>query len=111
MKRLRIGNDISITWNVTKNGESVDLSDKKVYLYFTNPKGREEVNDISISGSTISCTLPGLDQSILGIYTLTADIRDDEGNRIMIKDKCGIFELVGRSCEESTEETDYTIEL
>ena len=113
MKRLRIGNDISVTWNVKKNGQPVDLSGKTVLLYMTHAKGREEIKAYSVSGSTLSFTIEGLAQKVLGRYTLTIDVRTgDEGKtRYMIQDKCGAFELVGRSCVEEPEETEYTINL
>ena len=113
MKRLRIGNDISVTWNVKKNGQPVDLSGKTVLLYMTHAKGREEIKAYSVSGSTLSFTIEGLEQKVLGRYTLTIDVRTgDEGKaRYMIQDKCGAFELVGRSCVEEPEETEYTIAL
>lgn len=113
MKRLRIGNDISVTWNVKKNGQPADLSGKSVLLYMTHAKGREEIKNYRVSGSTISFTIEGLKQKVLGRYTLTIDIRtgSNDGARFMIQDKCGAFELVGRSCVEEPEETDYTISL
>lgn len=112
MKRFRIGNDIDITWDVKKNGEAVDLSGKSVSLYMTHPKGRESLfeNRTDLSGSTVTFTLEGLRQVVLGRYTLTIDIRKD-GKRVLIQDKCGPFALVGRSCAEEPEETDYSITL
>lgn len=114
MKRFRIGNDIYITWGVMKNGEEVDLSGKSVSLYMTHAKGRELLIDkaTDLTGHTISYTLEGLKQTVLGRYTLTIDIRDLEGkSRYLIQDKCGAFELVGRSCVEEPEETDYSVDL
>ena len=113
MKRLRIGNDISVTWNVKKNGTAVELFGKFVRLYMTHAKGREEIEKYTVSGSTVSFTIEGLKQKVLGRYTLTIDIRtgSNDGARFMIQDKCGAFELVGRSCVEEPEETDYTIIL
>ena len=113
MKRFRIGNDISITWDVKRNGESVDLSGKEVYLYMTHAKGRETLIDKAndLTGSKVTYLFEGLKQRVLGRYTLTIDIRNANGSRYLIQDKCGAFELVGRSCVEEPEETDYSVEL
>lgn len=112
MKRLRIGNDIQVTWDVKKNGSAVNLTDKHVLLYMTHAKGREQITNYTVSGSKVSFTIEGLAHKVLGRYTLTIDIRTKkDGPRYMIQDKCGAFELVGRSCVEEPEETDYTITL
>lgn len=114
MKRFRIGNDITIEWNVKKNGEAVDLSGKVVSLYMTHPRGRDMLLDnvTNLSGNKITYTLEGVKQTVLGRYTLTVDIRNADGrSRFLIQDKCGAFELVGRSCVEEPEETDYKVIL
>lgn len=113
MKRFRIGNDIHITWNVKKNGEAVNLSGNTVTLIMTHQKGREELisNANNLSGNVVTYTLEGLKQKVLGRYTLTIDIRNADGRRLLIQDKCGAFELVGRSCVEEPEETDYSVIL
>lgn len=114
MRRFRIGNDITIQWDVKKNGQEVDLSDKSVSLYMSHPRGRERLLDniSNLSGSRVTYTLEGLKQSVLGAYTLTIDIRyTNGGSRFLIQDKCNAFKLVGRSCAEEPEETDYNVIL
>lgn len=111
MKRFRIGNDIRVIWDVLKNGNAVNLSGKTISLFMTHPRGREEIKSYSLAGTNrIEFTLEGLSQTVLGKYTLTIDIREN-GRRVLIQDKCGAFELVGRSCVENAEETNYTVEL
>lgn len=113
MKRFRIGNDITITWDVRKSGKEVNLDDKVVNLYMTNAKGRMTLTGFSVSGNILSYTFLGLEQKVLGKYTITIDVRNEDESRVMIQDKCSIFELVGRSCAEceDSEETIYNIEL
>ena len=77
----------------------------------THAKGREEISLFSVNGSTISFVIDGLQQKVLGRYTLTIDARYQDNGRYLIQDKCGAFELVGRSCVEEPEETDYIINL
>lgn len=111
MKRFRIGNDIYITWPVKKGGADATLAGKDVKLYMTHPKGREEVKGFSLSGNTLTYTFPGLSQKVLGRYTLTIDVRETSGSRYMIQDKCGAFELVGRSCAECEDPDDTIYEI
>lgn len=108
MKRFRIGNDITINWET-----DTSLEDMVVKFYMTHPKGREEITEFTIDGSTLSYTFPGLKQKTLGRYTFTMDVRRGDDSRLFIKDKCGVFELVGRSCVESDDagEINYTIDL
>lgn len=110
MKRFRIGNDISITWNVKKNGIPAELAGKEIVVYVTHPQGREKVSGYSVNGNTITFTYDGLKQTVLGRHTFTVDIRFASGARYLIQDKSA-FVLVGRSCEEDSEETDYSITL
>ena len=111
MKRFRIGNDITIRWDVKKSGELLDMTGMDVFVYMTHPKGREAVGDVEINRSEISFVFHGLKQTVLGRYTLTVDVRYPNGDRCLIQDKCGAFELVGRSCVEEPEETNYEIDL
>lgn len=111
MKRFRIGNDLTVKWSIKKKGESLDLTAMTVYLYMTHPRGRQEVKDVEINGSEVSFVFKGLEQSVLGCYTLTIDVRYPDGDRCLIQDKCGAFELVGRSCVEEPEDADYEINL
>lgn len=108
MKRFRIGNDITINWQIRKSGSAVDVSTKIVKLYMTHPKGREEVTNFTVDGTSVSFVFPGLEQKVLGRYTLTVDVREESGSRFLIQDKCRAFELVGRSCAEC-EDPDETI--
>lgn len=111
MKRFRIGNDIKINWEVKKNGLPADLEGKQISLYYTHPRGREEIVDFSVDGNAISFIFDGLSQSVLGRYTITADIRYSSGSRYLIQDKTNVFELVGRTEREDPEDSDYTINL
>lgn len=100
MKSIRIGNDITINWTIKKNGGLVILNDKAIRVFMTHAQGREEVdrNNISHSDSLVTIFFPGELQRVLGPYTLTIDVRKEDGGRFMIQDKCRAFALVGRSC-------------
>lgn len=111
MKRFRIGNDISVTWEVKKNRLPADLEGKQIKLFYTHPRGREEITDFMVDGNVISFTFDGLLQSVLGRYTITADVRYSSGARYLIQDKTNAFELVGRTEREDPEDSDYTVIL
>lgn len=113
MERFRIGNDITIIWRVKKNGEDAVLHDKRSSLYLTHARGRMTVPpaNYTIDGNTLTYVFKGEDQSILGPYTLTLDLKYQDGKRYMIQDKCKAFELVGRSCAEDMDDDYYTVEL
>ena len=113
MERFRIGNDITINWKVKKNGSEVLLSDKRIGFYMTHPRGRQTIawTDYSVSGSTLTFVFKGEEQSVLGPYTLTIDVKDQSGKRILIKDKCKAFELVAGSCAERMDNNYYTVDL
>lgn len=110
MKRFRIGNDIRVKWNVRKNGQPAELGGKNVRLFVSHPRGREEVKVFLVEGSMLTWTMEGMDQSVLGRYTFTIDVRNAGGSRYLIQDKCNVMELVGRS-EMEDRDADYTIEL
>lgn len=112
MERFRIGNDIMVTWAVKKNGKNADFTGKSFKVYLTNAKGREEYKDnVTLNGNVISFVYDGLKQKVLGRYTITIDIRNENGSRYLIQDKCGAFILVGRSCEERQDDEQYEVNL
>ena len=112
MKRFRIGNDITIVWDVMKNGKEVALEFSEVRLFITHARGREEIpsEEFNTSGYRLEYIFKGEKQSVLGPYTLTIDVRE-KGKRVVIQDKCKAFELVGRSCAEDLDEDYYTVIL
>lgn len=110
MKRFRIGNDIKVRWTVKKNGQPAELSSKQVRLFLSHQRGREEIKVFMLEGNVLSWTYEGLDQSVLGRYTFTIDVRTESGSRYLIQDKCNALELVGRS-EMEDKDTDYMLEL
>jgi len=101
MARYRIGNDITIIWSVTnKDGSPFPLAGKDVHLYYTCERGRFEAA-IQIQNNVVSWDFVGRDQKVLGGYTLTLEILQSGGKRIIRRDICNAFVLVGKGCEES----------
>ena len=114
--RYRIGNDMTILWAINnKDGSPFDLSGKDVRLFMTHRYGREEVEcsvvtlpDGSVN-NVIRWSFSGDDQKVLGVYALTASIYTSEDLKLVKKDICEAFELVGTSCLECEEGGDAII--
>ena len=109
MARYRIGNDMTIIWSVTnKDGSSFPLAGKEVHLYYTCERGRFEA-DIQIQDNVVAWDFAGRDQRVLGGYTLTLEVIQPGGKRIIRKDICNAFTLVGKECEEKDTSGDADI--
>lgn len=92
---------MTIIWSVTnKDGSSFPLAGKEVHLYYTCERGRFEA-DIQIQDNVVAWDFAGRDQRVLGGYTLTLEVIQPGGKRIIRKDICNAFTLVGKGCEEN----------
>ena len=98
MKRIRIGNDITLLWKVLlKGGEPYNLEGKNLFLCYTTLSGVTEVKDFSVNENTLTWTFLGKDQKVTGAYTLT--LVENKGEKGMLTvDVCEPFRLVDRSC-------------
>ena len=118
MVKLRIGNDISVAWNVRIAGVGYFLEGKDLKLYITSPsRVRTEVTDFSVSGSLVGFTFHGEDQHEPGIYTLTL-IENKGVSGMLTFDCCDALQLVEWSClagdnipDELTLESDAVVSL
>ena len=91
---------MTIIWSVTnKDGSSFPLAGKEVHLYYTCERGRFEA-DVQIQDNVVAWDFAGRDQRVLGGYTLTLEVIQPGGKRIIRKDICNAFTLVGKECEE-----------
>lgn len=98
MKKIRIGNDISVTWSIRMSGEPYFLPGKRLRLFLTSPNNvRMEMTEFSVSENILSFTFYGKDQKSPGIYTLTL-IENLGENRMVTMDSCNAFQLVDWSC-------------
>lgn len=106
MEKFRIGNDLSIFWAILgDDGQPYPLSDKKVRLFVTHPRGRMEVTDhISIeNGHVVVWNYEGSRQRYLGTYKLTVEIYSAPGIRVLRRDIEEAFGLVSVSLYEDVE--------
>lgn len=96
MKRIRLGNDITIHWRLVTFS---DVAGRDVTLYIVTPYGRFKASDFTITEDTLVYTFRGKDQCHVGSHTLTAVI--DEGRPgMMTIDACNAFTLVSNCVQE-----------
>ena len=97
MTNIRIGNDLPITWRVTRGGVPEDFSGKALALYLTNRYGKYSVSDYIVDGSTIQFVYPGRKQTHLGEYGLLL-VENDGREHMSTVDVYRAFCLVPTSC-------------
>ena len=106
MEKFRIGNDLSIFWAILDDdGQPYPLSDKKVRLFVTHPRGRMEVtDDMSIeNGHVVVWNFQASKQRYLGTYKLTVEIYSSPTTRVLRRDIEEAFSLVSASLYEEIE--------
>ena len=98
MKKIRLHNDIHVSWGITTNGkqESLEAKTLKVQLVVYNKV--ITIPDFSINGNVISFEFSGSQQKYCGVYTLVC--RDTTNGNLSTIDKTEAFELVPHSDEE-----------
>lgn len=102
MKKIRIGNDIEITWSVFADKEQTTpytLAGRSLTLKCScDGRTATTLPDFSINGNAVVFTFYGKDQERTGVYTLT--LVENEGLADMhTVDSCDAFQLVARSCD------------
>lgn len=105
MKRIRIGNDISISWSILDaTGQPYDLTGKDIKVYMDMPYQCMPVTDFTVSGNTIQFVYLGKYQEVLGTYALR--FIENKGEAAMVTyDLRNAFELVSRSWQEGQDDT------
>lgn len=99
MKKIRIGNDIRISWSITNknDGSPYNLEGKNLKLYFGTYGVNEVQTEFTVSANVISWTFYGKDQKKPGDYHLT--LVENQGDKGMVTvDACNPFGLVPTSC-------------
>ena len=76
MKRVRIGNDIVVTWAITKDGQPYSLDGLNKTLYIKNAFGKTEIKEYTTEENKIVWTFLGKDQKHTGKYSLELVINE-----------------------------------
>lgn len=97
-KRIRIHNDIQISWGITTNGEKVSLEDRQLRIKMVVFNRVFDVSGFTVKGNVVSFVFKGEDQQHCGTYILVCqDMTDGNLNTI---DKTDAFVLVPHTEEE-----------
>lgn len=110
MESVRIGNDISVQWAITRNGIPESLEGRNLKIEISNLYGKQDVSEYEVVGNTIRFTLLGKEQKHLGKYTLTLYENKGESG-MMVVDVCDAFCLVARSCMEDNNTSNSNLEI
>ena len=101
MKKIRLGNDLHISWEILRNGEPEDFTDKIVEVKLVHAQTFTYVPiEWSIEGNIIEIDFLGKDQKRKGEYRIyLTENRGEVGMSTL--DTCEAFYLVDHSCQES----------
>lgn len=98
MKKIRLHNDIHVSWGITTNGKQESLEAKTLQVQLVVYNKVITIPDFSIKGNIISFEFSGSLQKYCGVYTLVC--RDTTNGNLSTIDKTEAFELVPHSEEE-----------
>ena len=98
MKKIRLHNDIHVSWGITTNGKQESLEAKTLHVQLVVYNKVITIPDFSINGNVISFEFSGSQQKYCGVYTLVC--RDTTNGNLSTIDKTEAFELVPHSEEE-----------
>lgn len=98
MKKIRLHNDIHVSWGITTNGKQESLEAKTLQVQLVVYNKVITITDFSIKGNVISFEFSGSQQKYCGVYTLVC--RDTTNGNLSTIDKTEAFELVPHSEEE-----------
>ena len=98
MKKIRLHNDIHVSWGITTNGKQESIEAKTLQVQLVVYNKVITIPDFSINGNVISFEFSGSQQKYCGVYTLVC--RDTTNGNLSTIDKTEAFELVPHSDEE-----------
>ncbi len=105
MAKIRIGNDIQVSWEVTTSGQAQSLEGRKLRLYVVNAYRREEITDFSVAGDVVTFSYLASQQKTLGTYCVALEDTFGGKTRTVCADMA--FTLVAHTSEEVDNETAY----
>jgi len=98
MKKIRIGNDLTLRVTVTRLGSEESLEDKQLRLLVRSALETRQLS-FTREGSVLTAFWAGSEQAKTGTYTVTLIEDYGESSRNTV-DTCGAFALVARSGSE-----------
>lgn len=104
MKRIHIGNDFRVRWELTQLGEAFDLVGKTYDIEVSSPYGVIIVTDVVAEGNILSFSIPASQQVYLGSYNITLTITSEAGQSWRLQ-QCDAFCLISCECGCDTDVT------
>lgn len=99
MKRIRIGKDIRIRWEITTDGAAIPLEGRDLLVEIKTPFRVVSNIPFSVDGNTLILTYYGTEQKWVGKYSVTLwENKGKQGQNVV--DTVNAFELVKTSPEE-----------
>jgi hypothetical protein len=106
MRRIRIGNDIQVSWEVKTGGESISLEGRQFKLYVRSAYQKQEIKDFVVEGCTISFTyLASMQRSTGARAIILNDATKGSPEKTICADQA--FTLVAHTCEENDDDVDF----
>lgn len=106
MRRIRIGNDIQVSWEVKTGGESISLEGRQLKLYVRSAYQKQEIKDFVVEGCTISFTyLASMQRSTGARAIILNDATKGSPEKTICADQA--FTLVAHSCGENDDDVDF----
>ena len=100
MKRIRIGKDISMRWEITTDGVAIPLEGRDLTIEMKSPAGIENNIPYRVDGNILIMTYYGYEQKRTGEYSITLwEKKGKPGQNVV--DVIRAFELVRTSQEEN----------
>ena len=100
MKRIRIGKDICIRWEITTDGAAIPLEGRDLLVEIKSPFRVVRNIPFRVDGNTIIMTYLGKEQEWVGEYSVTLwENKGKQGQNVV--DAIKAFELVKTSPEEN----------
>lgn len=99
MKKIRIGNDIHLTWAIEDgDGNAYNLESRDIEIRLICYGWKGVVTDLAVSGNVATFTFFGKDQIKAGAYSVQL-VENAGGKPMVTHDVRGIFTLVHTSRE------------
>lgn len=106
MRKVRIGNDINVRWEVKTDGKAVSLEGKALKLYVRSAYRKEEITTFTVEGCVVNFTYPASMQRMTGARAvILEDATEGAPRRTVCADQA--FTLVAHSCEESDDDVEF----
>lgn len=106
MRKVRIGNDINVRWEVKTDGQAVSLEGKALKLYVRSAYRKEEITTFTVEGCVVSFTYPASMQRMTGARAvILEDATKGAPRRTVCADQA--FTLVAHSCEENDDDVEF----